>query len=101
MSDSISFDDALPCRLIMKLACFGDTIAPPTCFPFSPHDSIRCAAKLPRGFLKTEPQLYSLVGWVLARCANNSLISRSDFSFSPLFKRQVAATNHSSCKPET
>ena len=57
---------ALP-RLIRKLQCSSDTCASPTTSPRQPAASISCQALPPGGFLKVEPPVRLLIGWVASR----------------------------------
>ena len=54
-----------PPSLTMKFACCSEIDAEPILNPFNPDPSINAHAKLPGGFLKTDPHVSSLRGCVL------------------------------------
>src|SRR6185312_11722451 len=53
--------------LIMKLACSGENIAPPSGLPRQPASSTSFQALAPGGFLKVEPLVFSRIGCVVSR----------------------------------
>src|SRR5262245_22743548 len=68
VSPSVSMSAALALpRLIRKLQCISDTCASPTLRPRQPARSISCQALEPGGFLKVEPPVRLLIGWVASR----------------------------------
>src|SRR5262249_26075756 len=77
-SDSISAADALP-RLMRKLQCSWETWASPTLNPRQPAASISCHALAPGGFLKVEPPVRLLTGWVASRASVIASISAAIF----------------------
>ena len=80
----------------MKLACFGDTCAPPMVKPFRPHASMSRAAWSPSGLRKTLPALGWLSGWVATRRARSSRMRAMAAALSPAGNASRADTNHSS-----
>src|SRR4029078_12725235 len=79
----------------IKLACLGETIAPPMRKPFNPHDSISLAASSPWGLRNTEPALGRLSGWLAARRASSSLIFLRKSAWVPGCRlNQTAAEQH-------
>ena len=69
----MSSADALP-SLIRKLQCISETLAPPTRRPRQPAASISFQALEPGGFLKVEPPVRSLIGWLASRYSATSCI---------------------------
>src|SRR5213080_2715067 len=63
--------------LMMKLACFSDTEAPPMRKPLRPAASMRRAAWSPGGLVNTEPQLHSPIGCEARRRSRSSRTSLS------------------------
>src|SRR5207245_4752042 len=57
-----------PPILTMKLACLGETWAPPIRRPLRPAASIKRPAESPGGFLNVLPRLRLSIGWVSRRC---------------------------------
>lgn len=73
-SSSISAAVAPP-SLMRKLQCFSDTRAGPRAKPRRPASSISRQALPPGGFLKVEPPVRLLIGWVSSRAAVIASIS--------------------------
>ena len=53
--------------LMRKLQCMSETCAPPTRKPRQPAASISFQELWPGGFLKVEPPVRSLIGWLVSR----------------------------------
>jgi hypothetical protein len=85
---------------MMKLACFGETWAPPRRKPFRPAASINRAAWSPGGLVNTEPQLGSPIGCVALRFTSSSRMEAWVVGRPP-GNSSSAARNHSPAGPRT
>ncbi len=72
-----------PPRLIRKLQCMVLTWAPPICKPRQPAASMSFQALWPGGFLKVEPPVRLLIGWVASRLSVILSISAAITAGSP------------------